>query len=208
MNKDLFKKVSYGMYAVTTKNQNKNIGCIINTFTQITSENALISISLNKNNYTNKSIKETKKFVVSIISEKTPKSLISTFGFSTSLDTDKFIDFDYTMIEELPVLKENTVGYFLCEVQKIIDCNTHDIITARVVSIEKYNDYKPMTYDYYKENLRGFSPKNAPTYIEKEIVEKEEYICSICGYVHEGELPEDYVCPMCGVDKSLFKKRD
>ena len=41
------------MYVVTTQ----NAGCIINTMTQITSENPIISISLNKNNYTNEQIK-------------------------------------------------------------------------------------------------------------------------------------------------------
>ena len=167
----------------------------------------MISISLNKNNYTNKVIKENRKFAVSIISEKSPKSLISAFGFSTSKDTDKFLDFDYDIIENIPVIKENIVGYLICEVLNIVDCKTHDVIIARVLNSEKINDYIPMTYAYYKENLKGFSPKNAPTYIEKEKTEKEEYVCQICGYVHEGEMPEDYVCPICGVDKSLFKAR-
>ena len=31
---------------------NKKVGCIINTLTQITSDNPIITISLNKNNYT------------------------------------------------------------------------------------------------------------------------------------------------------------
>ena len=47
MDKSIFRDVSYGMYVVTTQ----NAGCIINTMTQITSENPIISISLNKNNY-------------------------------------------------------------------------------------------------------------------------------------------------------------
>lgn len=207
MNKELFRDINYGMYVVTSKEKDKNIGCIINTFMQITSENPIISISLNKNNYTNKVIKENKKFCVSVISEKTPQSLISTFGFSTSKETDKFLDFEYEIIDDIPVIKENTIGYFICEVKNVIDCNTHDIIIANVVAMEKYNKYKPMTYDYYKEKLKGFAPKNAPTYIKKEKVVKEEYICSVCGYIHEGELPDDYVCPICGVDKSLFKMR-
>lgn len=37
----------------------------------------------------------------------------------------------------------------------------------------------------------------------------KEYICSVCGYVYDGnmpfeELPEDYVCPICNVDKTYF----
>lgn len=207
MDRELYKNVTYGMYVVTTSSEEDQVGCIINTLTQITSEAPTISISLNKNNYTGKVIKERKKFAVSIISEKTPKSLITTFGFSTSENTDKFIDYDYEIIDNIPVLKENTIGYFICEVEKIIDVNTHDVIIAKVIDSKKINEYSAMTYDYYKENLKGISPINAPTYIEDERTTEEEYVCSVCGYVHKGQLPDDYVCPVCGVDASLFKKR-
>ena len=49
IDKQVFRNISYGMYLVTTNNKKKN-GCIINTLTQITSENPIISISINKNN--------------------------------------------------------------------------------------------------------------------------------------------------------------
>ena len=91
MDKSIFRDVSYGMYVVTTQ----NAGCIINTMTQITSENPIISISLNKNNYTNEQIKKEKKFAVSIISEKTNPNLISVFGFSSSKENNKFENFEY-----------------------------------------------------------------------------------------------------------------
>lgn len=37
-----------------------------------------------------------------------------------------------------------------------------------------------------------------------------KYVCTVCGYVYEGEipfeeLPEDYVCPLCGESKSAFE---
>ena len=34
-----------------------------------------------------------------------------------------------------------------------------------------------------------------------------KYVCSVCGYVHEGDLPEGFRCPVCGVDKSFFELR-
>ncbi len=40
--------------------------------------------------------------------------------------------------------------------------------------------------------------------------ENEKYVCSVCGYVHEGSLdsePDDYVCPVCGVGKDSFEKQ-
>ena len=58
MDKKIFRDISYGMYIVSSKsNDNKNVGCVINTLTQITSTEPTISISLNKDNYNNKIIK-------------------------------------------------------------------------------------------------------------------------------------------------------
>lgn len=33
----------------------------------------------------------------------------------------------------------------------------------------------------------------------------EKWTCTICGYVYEGELPEDFVCPVCGQPASVFE---
>lgn len=205
MDKNIFRDVTYGMYVVTTN----NAGCVINTMTQITSENPIISISLNKNNYTNEIIKNDKKFAVSIISEKTNPNLISVFGFQSSKDVNKFENFNYKEISNIKVLQEETTGYILCEVINIVDCETHDIFIARVVDTKKLNDNKPMTYKYYHEVVKGKAPKNAPTYIEENITETKEdvYVCDICGYTHTGDLPDDFVCPICGMDRShLIKK--
>ena len=202
MDKNIFRDVSYGMYVVTTQ----NAGCIINTMTQITSENPIISISLNKNNYTNEQIKNENKFAVSIISEKTNPNLISVFGFSTSKENNKFKNFEYEEINNIKVLKENTTGYLICEVVDIIDCETHDIFLGRVIETKKENDNIPMTYKYYHEVVKGKAPKNAPTYIEEK-VEDDVYVCDICGYQHKGEVKEGFICPICGVDHTHFKKK-
>ena len=160
MDKSIFRDVSYGMYVVTTQ----NAGCIINTMTQITSENPIISISLNKNNYTNEQIKKEKKFAVSIISEKTNPNLISVFGFSSSKENNKFENFEYEEINNIKVLKEQTIGYLICEVVDIIDCETHDIFLGRVIDAKKENDNIPMTYKYYHEVVRKSSKKRSNIY--------------------------------------------
>lgn len=36
----------------------------------------------------------------------------------------------------------------------------------------------------------------------------KEYICTVCGYVHQGELPEDFVCPLCGAGRDAFKLKE
>lgn len=32
----------------------------------------------------------------------------------------------------------------------------------------------------------------------------EKWKCTVCGYIHEGPLPEDFVCPRCKQPASVF----
>jgi len=216
MDKTVFYDISYGMYVVTTKYGGKNIGCIANSFCQITSNDMVVSISLNKDNYTNKAIKETKKYALSVISEKTSPEVIGKFGFFSSKDTDKFASFDYEEKYSLPVIQENCSGYLICEVFDVIDCGTHDIFLAKVVEGERLNNNPPMTYSYYHKVIKGKAPEKAPHYVaeEKKAAEGKKYECSVCGYVYDeavegvsfADLPDDYKCPICGMKKSVFKE--
>lgn len=206
MDKKILRDISYGMYIVSAQSD-KKVGCVINTLTQITSENPIITISLNKENYTNEIIKKTNKFSVSILSEQTNPSVISTFGFQTSKDKDKFENINYKEIDNIPIINENICGYIICEVIDIVDAETHNIFIARIIDASKINNLKPMTYTYYHEVIKGKAPKKAPTYIEEEITSKQAWVCDICGYIYEGDLPEDFICPICGATREVFRKK-
>ncbi len=215
MDKRLFHDITYGMYVLTTHNNNQKIGCIVNTFVQITSGDMIVAVSVNKQNYTNQAIKNTKKFAISIISEQTKKEVIGTFGFRSSKDTDKFANFDHEIIDGLPVIKEHCTGYLICDLVNIVDCGTHDIILGKVIDSQKFNNNTPMTYSYYHNVIKGTAPKNAPTFQQQEqpkTTEGKKYKCLLCGYIHDeakesvqfSELPDDWKCPLCGAEKSLF----
>ncbi len=34
----------------------------------------------------------------------------------------------------------------------------------------------------------------------------EQWVCNVCGYIHEGPLPEDFVCPVCDVGAENFSR--
>ncbi|MCD8331434.1 MAG: rubrerythrin, partial [Oscillospiraceae bacterium] len=34
----------------------------------------------------------------------------------------------------------------------------------------------------------------------------EKWKCTVCGYVHEGPLPENFICPVCKQPASKFEK--
>ena len=56
------------------------------------------------------------------------------------------------------------------------------------------SDRETMTYTYYHQNVKP-KPRTEG---------KKGYVCTICGYVHEGELPEDFICPLCKHPASDF----
>ena len=48
-------------------------------------------------------------------------------------------------------------------------------------------------------------PFNEPEH-KKENIKMEKWKCPICGYVHEGPLPEGFTCPVCKQPGSVFVK--
>ena len=38
----------------------------------------------------------------------------------------------------------------------------------------------------------------------KDLEKKDIYVCPVCGYTHEGDLPD--TCPVCGAAKKVFKQ--
>ena len=78
------------------------------------------------------------------------------------------------------------------------DYGTHTLFVAEVTEAKKLSDEKSVTYEYYQNNIK---PKP-----QAEKSNTEKWVCKICGYVHEGELPDDFICPWCKHPASDFEK--
>jgi len=76
MNRSALHKISYGLYIITSGQDGTFNGQIANAMFQVTSNPATLAISINKENYTHDLIKRSRKFVVSILSEAAPMTLI------------------------------------------------------------------------------------------------------------------------------------
>ncbi len=207
MNKKALQAISYGMYLVTTIGEDgKKYGCIMNTLTQVTSEEPKLCFHLNKENETTKQLLQSRKVAISILSIEVDPNIITTFGFQSSLTVDKFKNISYKMIDGLPVYQEKMVSYFIGKVIETVDMDSHISFFVKVVSGEVLSDIEKMTYDYYHQVIKGKAPKKAPTYIE-DTKEEDVYICDVCGYRVKGPLPDDFICPICGMSRNHFKKQ-
>ncbi len=212
MNKNVLRKLSYGVYVVATLNGGTPTGCIANSVMQITHNT--IALSINHTNFTNECLKKSNKLSLSILGENSNPLIIGTFGFKSGRDTKKFKNTDYFEVEELPVIKDSC-GYLICDVINSVETETHTVFIAEIKDGDTLKEDIPMTYAYYQKILKGKSPKAAPTYIapDKNEPQKEEpelqYRCTVCGYIYHGDItkePDDYVCPICGQPKEVFEK--
>ena len=207
-NKVIFQ-VSYGLYVLTSKTGDKNNGCIINTVVQQTSTPLVISITVNKQNYTESMLEKSGEFNVSIIDESAPFSLFQHFGFQTGAEVDKFADFADFAVAENGINYVNTgcCGYISAKVTQTLDLESHVMFLAEVTDAKKLSENAPMTYAYYHANVKPKpAAKNADT-------KGKVWVCKICGYVYdetkEGkafeDLPDDWVCPLCKHGKADFE---
>ena len=225
MNTKALYNISYGLYIISSRKGDIINGQIANTVIQVCSEPVIISVAINKNNFTHECISSCKIFTASILSKDTQISFIGSFGFKSGREINKFDGINYKLTTSaIPVVLDNTLAYIEAKVFNQVDVKTHTIFIGEVVDADVLREGGPMTYYYYQQVKRGTTPKSAPSYIKK----KEEkpvgakYKCNICGYIYDPslgdsdggikpgtqfeELPSNWLCPVCGASKSEFEK--
>lgn len=188
--KALFK-IGYGLYVLTSNENGKDNGCIINAVMQVTSDPCQIAVAVNKLNYTNEMIQKTKKFNISVLSENAKFDTFKHFGFQSGKDVNKFENYTDTKRSPNGVLyiTKDTNAFMSAYVKQEIDLSTHTLFIAQLVAAEVLSDIPTATYDFYQKNIKP-KPEAAP--------QKKGWRCKICGYIYEGEtLPPDFICPWC-----------
>ena len=183
-------KLSYGLFVLSTCRNGVQMGCIINTATQLTSTPLRISIAVNKQNMTHDMVKANGFFNISVLTESTPFELIQRFGFRSGRDGNKLDDFyDYSTSENGAFyLTAHANAFISAEVIETVDCGTHTLFIADVTESKVLNTEPSATYDYYFKHIKP----------PPDTGKKKGYVCKICGYVYEGDvLPDDFICPLC-----------
>lgn len=197
MNTKAFTKAGYGLYVVTTGLDERDNGCIINTFMQITSNSPLYAmLSLNKQNYTTELLEKTGKCNINALSEKTPFDVFKNFGYQSGRTISKFpTEKKYERSENgLIVLSEYSTAVFQCSVTESFDFGTHLVYKVEIIDAECILDEESVTYSYYQQHIK---PK-PETKQQTTEVGKHIWRCTICGYEYEGDpLPDDFICPWC-----------
>ena len=192
-------KLTYGLFVLTTTDGEKQNGCIVNTVSMITDNPKRITVFVNKANYTEELLRKTGVFNVSVLTEKTPFDIFKQFGFASGRDTDKFANTAYPKTENgLYYIPEYANAVLSGKVIDAYDYGTHTLFVAEVTEGKVLSSDKSVSYEYYLSNIK---PKP-----QAEKSNTEKWVCKICGYVHEGEMPDDFICPWCKHPKEDFER--
>jgi len=229
---DALFDLSYGLYIVSSHDGDKLNGLISNTAVQVTAEPPRIAVTVNKESLTHAYISESGVFAVSVLEESTPMTFIGLFGFKSGRDVDKLSQVEHVLGETgCPLVTEHALTAIEARVISETDVMTHTTFVGDIVGCRSLRRGRPLTYAYYRDELRGKTPKNAPSYKpeaetgRKQSIERSQqmkkYVCTVCGYVYDPaagdpdngiepdtafeELPEDWVCPVCGAGKDDFE---
>ena len=187
--------IGYGLYVITSNDGKKDNGLIVNTVTQVTNTPNRLAVTINKENYSHHVIKQTGKMNINCLSTDAPFSVFETFGFQSGRNVDKFKDCTPLRSDNGLVFLPRYINSFMSlVVEQYVDLGTHGMFICSISEARVISDRETMTYTYYHQHVK---PKPKTDGIKG-------YVCTICGYVHEGELPEDFVCPLCKHGASDF----
>ena len=193
--KALFK-IGYGLYVVTCNDGKKDNGLIVNTVSQLTDKPLRVAVNINKLNYSHDVIKKTGILNVNCLNVEAPFSIFQEYGFVSGRDKDKFAGKEIIRSENgLPVLTNYINAFISLKVDSYVDLDTHGMFICSVTESKTINNVDTMTYTYYQANVKP-----------KPEAKKKGWVCKVCGYVHEGDLPEDFICPLCKHGASDFEE--
>lgn len=169
LNESALYKVTYGLYVVSAEADGERSGCVVNTLQQVTALPVRLSVTVSKDNFTCGLIQKAGRFTASVLDQRSDLMSIGRFGFRTGKDFDKFQDISYARDNAgMPYPLEAACARYSCRVTDVLDLETHLMFVGVAEEAEILGEAEPLTYTYYRDVIKGLTPKNAPSYQKKD----------------------------------------
>ena len=153
MKPSVLRNLPHSLCAVGVKDGKRQNACIVNSVMQISKATAsvapFVAVSLNKANYSAECIEKTGLFTISVLSEDTPATVIGALGFVSGRKADKLENIRHKVLAEgVPVIKENTCCWFLCQVREKVEIAGQKLLIAEIIAGSDEAVGTPMSYEY------------------------------------------------------------
>ncbi|MDR0367915.1 MAG: flavin reductase family protein [Bacteroidales bacterium] len=169
MDENTFSKLTYGVYIIASGDKTRHNAFVATAVFQVTAMPQKIAVVCSKNNFTTPLIAEKKAFSISVLKQDYTPTTMGKFGFRSGKDFDKFAGSNYFFTKNtgVPVILDDTITWFECEIEQSTDVGTHILFIGKVIDCEMIDENQtPLTYRYYHAVKKGLIPKNAPSYAD------------------------------------------
>ncbi len=168
MDEKALYKATYGLYIVSAAAQGKASGCVINTLVQVTAEPVRLSVAVSKENLTCELMERSGRFAAAALDQRADLPYIGRFGFRSGRDLDKFADIATGKDGAgIPYPLDAVCARYSCKIVQTVDVGTHMLFIGEAEEAEILSEQEPLTYAYYRNVIKGGTPKNAPSYQAK-----------------------------------------
>ena len=150
--KEAFLKIDYGLYVVTSKDGDKDNGCVMDAVMQLTDEPPVVAFSINKVNLTHDMVMKSKEFNISVLTTDAPKELFSVFSAQSGKYVNKFDKFKDVKRSSNGILyiSKYTNARLSGKVIDVIDSGTHTLFKGQITEAEVLNGEETLTYKEYR----------------------------------------------------------
>ena len=160
MDEKALYKITYGMYVLTAQADGQSSGCVVNTLQQVTAEPVRLAVTVNKENLTCELMEKSGHFAAVALDQRTDMMLIGRFGFRSGRDFAKFEGIEAGM----PYPLQAVCAHYSCKIEQTLDLGTHMMFVGVAEESEILSEEEPLTYSYYRNVIKGKTPKSAPSY--------------------------------------------
>lgn len=169
INREALKSLGYGMYIVTSCLDGKINGQVANTVFQVTSKPPQIAAAISKVNLTHEFITKSGVFAINTLAESAPMDFMRPMGFRSGRVIDKFESVSCkTGHNGCPILTQYAVAAMEAKVVQKIDVGSHTLFIGEVTATEIMSNDPPMSYGFYRDQIKGTTPVDSPTHIPPE----------------------------------------
>ena len=167
MDEKALYKLTYGLYVVSAQADGQRGGCVVNTLQQVTAQPVRLSVAVNKDNFTCGLIQKAGRFAAVALDQRADLMTVGRFGFRTGREEDKFAEIPFAEDKAgMPYPIEAACARFSCKVEQTMDLGTHILFVGLAEQMETLTEDESLTYAYYRNVIKGKTPKNAPSYQE------------------------------------------
>ena len=113
----------------------------------------------------NDNLRAREGFAAVALDQRADFLFLGRFGFRSGRDFDKFQDISFAQDNAgMPYPLQAACAHYSCKVEQTVDLGTHMVFIGLAEESEILSEEEPLTYAYYRNVIKGKTPKNAPSY--------------------------------------------